>query len=306
MNRNCFAAMAGVVLVAGCNSQPTGVGSYIFSDTDGAVMVQITSTKDGQVSGSWSVVKTFADGKTKAGSRPLSGTIEGNALNLTVENSAGPSLVTGTVDGDNLRLTIFVNGKSSKVTLAKSDASKFEKLANGQRSRAQEKLQETEAVAASKNRIKQRSKTQESIDRLADGIVEKSQEVQEKSKRVDIIAAEHRVAYSRAGKMRSAKQKLNAESADGGYRISQLDYEIDRISNDRESIHARVQSYMESLNEFVSDTDAKSSQFLAECEADELLNCSRLSPAKQTLTVKYQLFQKGYERENAAYIGNLK
>ena len=132
---------------------------------------------------------------------------------------------------------------------------------------------------------------------------EKSQEVQEKSKKTDLVIAEYRVGYSRVGKMRSAKQKFDAESVDDAYRISQLDYQIDGISNNMESVHTQVQSYMESLNGFMADTGSQSSQFLAECAADELLNCSRLSSTKQTLTVNYQQFQKGYEREKAAYNG---
>lgn len=297
-------AILGVVLLAGCNSQPAGVGSYIYSDTDGALMVQITSIENGRVNGSWSVVAAEDSGKTQAVTRPLSGTIEGNTLNLTVENGTGLSLVTGAIDGDDLRLTIFANGSSTQATLTKSDASKFEELANAERYRAAEKLKEVETAAASKDRIKQRSKIQDSIDQLADSMFEKAQKVHEDSKKTDIVIAEYRVGYSRVGKMRNAKQKFDADSGDDAYRISQLDYQIDGISNNMESAHTQVQSYMESLNGFMSDTGSQSSQFLAECAADELLNCSRLSSAKQTLTVKYQQFQKGYEREKAAYNGN--
>lgn len=301
--KNCMVALLGAVLLAGCNSQPAGVGSYIASDADGAFMVQITSIEDGRVNGSLSVIAATEDGKTPAVTRPISGTIEGNTLNLTVENGTGLSLVTGAIDGNDLRLTLFGNGNSTQLTLAKSDASKFEELANGQRYRAAEKLQQVETAAASKERIKQRSKIQDSIDRLADNMFEKSQEVQEKSKKTDLVIAEYRVGYSRVGKMRSAKQKFDAESVDDAYQISQLDYQIDGISNNMESVHTQVQSYMESLNGFMADATSQSSQFLAECAADELLNCSRLSSAKQTLTVNYQQFQKGYEREKAAYNG---
>ena len=301
--KNCMVAILATVLLAGCNSKPAGVGSYIVSEDDGALMVQITSIEAGRVNGSFSVVTAVNGGKTQAVTRPLSGTIEGNALNLTVENGTGLSLVTGVIDGDDLRITMFANGSSTQATLAKSDAGKFEELANGQRYRAAEKLQEVETAAASKERIKQRSKIQDSIDRLADSMFDKSQEVQEKSKKTDIVIAEYRVGYSRVGKMRSAKQKFDAESVDDAYRISQLDYQIDGISNNMESVHTQVQSYMESLNGFMADARSQSSLLIAECAADELLNCSRLSSAKQTLTVNYQQFQKGYEREKTAYNG---
>lgn len=301
--KNCMVAWLAANLLVGCNSQPAGVGSYIASDADGAFMLQITSIEDGRVNGSLSVIGATDDGKTPAVMRPISGTIDGKTLNLTFENGTGLSLVTGAIDGDNLRLTLFNNGNSTQLTLAKSDASKFEELANKQRHLAAEKLQQVETAAASKERIKQRSKIQDSIDRLADSMFEKSQEVLEKSKKTDIVIAEYRLAYTRVGKMQNAKQKFDAESVDGAYRNSQLDYQIDDISNDMEGVHMQVQFYMDSLRHFMAGADAQSAYYLAECSADKLLSCSRLAAAKQSLTVKYQQFEKSYEREKSAYNG---
>lgn len=230
----------------------------------------------------------------------MSGTIEGGALNLSVENGTGLSLVTGNIDGDNLRLTFFGDGNSKQVTFTKSDAAKFTELANDKRHRAAENKQEIETAAAMKDRVEQRGKTQRSIDQLADSIFVKSQEVQEKSKKIEIVISGYRVAEERAGKMRSARQRTGTGSP-GEYRVSQIDYQLDSLSNDVERTHNQVQIYTQGLNDFIANAASKTSALLGKCQIDELLNCSRLSASLQSLRTRYQQFQNGYQRENAAF-----
>lgn len=292
-----------MAMLAGCSAGSGRLGSYIASDDDAALMVQITSNEDGRVSGSVSVVMADANGKTTAATRPMSGTIEGDAVNLSVENGTGLSLVTGAFDGENMRLTFFGNGNSSQLNFTKSDAGKFEELANARRHRAAEKQQEIETAAAMKDRMEQRAKRQKSIDWLANDIFRKAQEIQDKSKKVDVVIAEYRVAYERAAKMQTAKRSINNGSADAAYRVSQIDYELNSLSGDVEGMHTQVSDYKRSLDDFMADTVSKSPQLLAECQADELLNCSRLSAGLQLLQTRYQQFQQGYERENATFKG---
>ncbi|RJF85542.1 hypothetical protein D3876_16585 [Sphingomonas cavernae] len=277
------------------------MGSYIASDDDAAFMVQITTIDDGRVNGSVSVVTSDENGKTKAVTRPMSGTIEGNALNLSVENGTGLSLVTGAVEGDNLRLTFFANGNSTQLNFAKRDAGKFEELANAKRHRAAEKQQEIETAAAVQDRVEQRAKIQKSIDRLADAVFTKAQEVQEKSRKMDVVIAGYRTAHDRAGRMQTAKRDMNLGSPESQYRVSQIDYQLDSLSNDVKGMHDQVRNYMQSLNGFMADAASQSPQLFAECQADELLNCSRLSAGLQTLRTRHQQFQAEYQRENAAF-----
>jgi chromosome segregation ATPase len=176
-------------------------------------------------------------------------------------------------------------------------------LANANRIRAAEKKQEIESAAALDDRVEQRAKTQRSIDQLADSAFAKASEVWEKSRKVEVVIAGYRAGRDRTGRMQSAKRGIDAESNEGSYRISQIDFQIDSISNDIENAHDQVRSYMQGLSEFMADATSKSSQFLAECQADRLLNCSRLSGSMQSLQARYQQFRRDYGRENAAFNG---
>lgn len=295
-------------LLASCSGQ-TGsgsgdsVGSYVTSDNDAAIMVQIASLHDGQVSGTISLVGAQADGKNVAGTRPFTGTIEGKALNLSIENGTGVSLATGTLEGSTLRLTLFANGNSTQLMLAKSDAEKFDQLANATRVRAAEKKQDIESVAASKDRTQRRSETQRSINQLADREFAKAGELLEKSRRIDVLIAGYRAARDRTAKMQSTKHSINANSSEGSYRISQIDYQIDGLANDMENTHTSVQNYMTDLISFANDATLQSSQRLAECQTDRLLDCSRLSAGMQLFQSRYQQFRRDYQRENAAFTG---
>ncbi len=294
-----------IAMLAACSSESAKLGSYIATDDDTAFMVQIASIEDGRVNGSVSMVTADENGKTTAVTRPMSGTIEGKALNLSVENGTGLSLVTGTVQGENLRLTFFADGHSSQLILAKSDAEKFEQLANAKRHRAAEKQQGIETAAAMKDRVEQRSKTQKSIDQLADTVFEKTREAQEKSAKIDNVIAGYRTASDRVTKMHLAKRREDNGSPESEYRVTQIEGDLESISNDLEQSHDQVQDDMQSLSGFMTDTTRKSSQFLAECMVDQLLNCSRLSVGMQTLQVQYQNFQRNYARENAAFKSRL-
>lgn len=301
MYKNYVLAICVGGLLSGCNGQPSGVGSYIYSDADTALMMQITSIDAGRIDGSLSIVTANEGGETEAATRPVSGTIEANALNMTVENGTGLSLVTGTMGSDDLRLTFFANGESSQITLKKGDASKFGILANGRRQRAAEKLQEAETAIVSTERIKQRSKIQDLIDQSANSIFDKSRELQEKYKKTEIVMAEYRVGNARMAKMHNAKQTTKNDSVDYSYHNTQLDYQIDSVSNEMKRVHDQVKDYKNNLDLFLTDAVSQTSRLLAECAADKLLNCSRLNSANQDMNVKYQQFKKGYGQENAAY-----
>lgn len=296
-------SLATFTMLVACSSTSGKLGSYIASEDDAAFMVQITSMENGQVKGSMSVVMADESGKTTAATRPMSGTIEGNALNLSVENGTSISLVTGTIEDDGLRLTFFAKGNSSQFKFAKSDASKFDELANATRHRAAQKGQEIESAAATKDRIEQRAKIQKSIDHLADAVFSKTQEVQEKVRKIDVVIAAYGAAHNRARKMQGAKAAIGSASPEAEYRASQIDYQLGSISNDMENMHNQVQNYMQSLDSFMADAASQSPHFLAECQVDELLNCSRLSAGLQSLQNRYQQFRASYDRENTAFKG---
>lgn len=290
-------------LLAGCSSQPDAMGSYVTSDGESVMMVRLTSVSDGQVSGTISVVATDEEGKNQAGTRPLYGTIEGNALNLSIEGGNGVAMATGTIEDENLHLTMFGNGGSTRLTLAKSDTEEFNELANTSRVRAVEKRHEIESAAALRGRVEQRSKSQTAIDQFADSTFANASEVLEKSRKIEVVIAGYRAARDRTGRMQNAKRQIDTESYQGSYRVSQIDYQIDSLSSGMETTHAEVQTYMQNLSGLVNEATSKSTQLLAECEADQLLNCARLSESMRLLRTRYQQFRRDYARENAAFAG---
>lgn len=288
-------------LLAGCSSQPTGVGSYITSDSDTAMMVQIASIEDGRVTGTVSMVKSDKDGTTDAVARPFTGTLENKALNLSLENGRGLSLVTGILDGENLKLTFFGNGNSSQIAFIKKDAGEFDKLVGNTRVRSAEKQQEIEIAAAQKGRMEQRSKTQKSIDGLADRTLAKASELREKTKKLDLVIAGYQSAGSRIGKMQVAKRNLNANSDDAAYRASSIDYDIDGLSDDVAAMHGDVQSYAKNLSSFIAEASSSSASLFVECGADALLDCSRLREAMALVMTRNREFLGALTRENAAF-----
>lgn len=299
--KNLAISFLSVAALAACSSGSDKVGSYVASSDEAVLMVQISSVDKGQVKGAFSVVMVDENGKTTAATRPMSGTIEGNALNLSVENGTGLSIVTGSVEDDGLRLTFFGKGNSSQMMFAKSDASQFDKLANATRLYAVSKQQENENVAATGARIEQRSKIQKSIDRLTDSVFAKAHEVQEKGRKLNVVIAGYGAANTRSAKMQGARAATGSTSPEAEYRASQIDYQMGSISNDMENMHDQVHDYMQSLNRFMADTNSQASTLLAECQADKLLNCARLSTGWQSLQVRHQQFRVDYDRENAAF-----
>lgn len=288
-------------LLAGCSSQPDAMGSYVTSDGESVMMVRLTSVSDGQVSGTISVVATDEEGKNQAGTRPLYGTIEGNALNLSIEGGNGVAMATGTIEDENLHLTMFGNGGSTRLTLAKSDTEEFNELANTSRVRAAEKKHEIESVAALRGEVEQRSKSQKAIDAFADSTFANASEVLEKSRKIEVVIAGYRATRDRTGRMQTAKRGIDAQSYEGSYRVSQIDYQIDSLSNGMETTHAEVRTYMQNLRDRMGEATSKSAQHLAECQADQMLNCARLAASMITLQTRYQQFRRDYARENAAF-----
>lgn len=288
-------------VLSACSAQPAGVGSYIASDPDYAMMIQITSNDAGRVNGSLSVVASDENGKTHAVARPFSGTLEKDALNLSIENGQGVSLATGILDGKNLKLTFFNNGGSNQIAFVKKDASEFDKLVGNTRVRSAEKQQEIETAAAQRDRMAQRSKTQKSIDEFTDRVLAKASELRDKTKKLDVVIAGYQAAGSRIGKMQAAKRNLNANSDEGAYRASSIEYDIDGISSDVTAMHGDVKSYAKELSGFIGETTSQSSSLFAECNADPLLNCSRLGEAMALMMTRNREFLGGLTRENAAF-----
>lgn len=296
-----MAGILGLGLLASCAAHSNEVGSYVMSDDDGVVMVQITSIEKGLVNGTIAMVTANQDGGNDAAARPFSGTIEGGAVNLTIGTGLGSALATGKFDGDQLRLTLYANGKSSQITLAKSDAGKFDELANATRVRASEKKQQIQSAAVATKREVQRSTFQETIDRQAHSILEKATELGGKIQKFEAVMASYRDARQRATAMKTAKHKLSASLGNGSFQAGQIDFKLDSLANSVERTHSDVSNYMTSLTSFVDDAAIQSRKMLAECDIDHSLNCSRLLTNNEVLQGRYELFRHSFKQEKEAF-----
>ena len=303
MTKSWLVTAITVALLAACSVDPAGVGSYVASGPDGVMMVQITAIDAGRVSGTLSMVSTDDKGKTSAITRPLSGTLEGEALNLTIDQASGASLVTGTLDADAMRLTFFGTGNSSEVVFAKSDAAKFNALVAKTRQQAATTKQGLEADAAQQDRITRRTKTQAAIDGDADQLFAKGQELSEKIRRLEVIVAQHGASKGRIAKLQAAQRAEDSSTSDGNYRASQITYEITRVQDDMEALHRSVEAYAQSIRDFADDAASLMGKRLAECEADKLLDCSRLRSGFKLFHTRYASFGAAHTREQAAFAG---
>lgn len=303
MTKRWFVTAITAALSAACSADPAGVGSYVASRPDGVMMVQITSINEGRVSGTLSIVSADAKGKTSAVTRSLSGTLEGEALNLTIDQASGSSLVTGALDDDALRLTFFGTGNSSEVVFAKSDAAKFNALVAKTRQQAATTKQGLEADAAQQDRIARRTKIQAAIDADADQLFAKGQELSEKIRRLDVIVAQHGASKGRIAKLQAAQRAEDSSTSDGNYRASQITYEMSRVQDDMEALHRNVESYAQSIRDFADDAASLFGERLAECEADKLLDCSRLKSGFKLFHTRYASFGTAHMREQAAFAG---
>ena len=290
-----WAVIAVVAISAGCSSRTDIAGSYINSDDNGAVMVQLTSMTDGKIAGTMSVLSVKPDGKIDAVSRPLNGTIENAAVNLTVENGTGVSLVTGRIAGDRLFLTFFAHGNSEKLMFTKGEASKFDELAAKLRVKAASNIEGVEVGAAQADRIKQRSKTQGEIDRLADEALSLTEEASSKITKFDRVIAAYKIAAGRRQRMIVAKQSANEFDA------SQIEFQMTGLDSEMENIHQSVIDYLNKLGNARRRLGAQAMPYRTECQSDKLMSCQRLGDALIASGKVANEFNKAFEREEAAF-----
>ena len=290
-----WAVIAAVAMSVGCSAQSDIAGSYINSDDNGAAMVQLTSMTDGKVAGTLSVLSVKPDGKIDAVSRPLNGTIENGAVNLTVENGTGISLVTGKVAGDKLFLTFFFHGNSERRMFTKGEASKFDELADKLRVKAASNLESVEVGAAQADRIKQRSKTQGEIDRLADEALSLTEEASSKITKFNQVIAAYKVAAGRRQRMIAAKQSANEFDA------GQIEFQMTGLDSDMKNIHQSVIDYRNKLGNARGRLGTQAMPYRIECQSDQLLSCQRLGDALIAFGKVANDFNKAFQREEAAF-----
>lgn len=288
-------------LLSACGSDSDAIGSYVASDDNTALQIQIASVTDGEVKGSISYVGAKADGTNSAVTRPFTGTIDGEAVTLSIENGYTVSLATGSIADEQLTLTMYSNGDSTQIEFTKADANQFNKLANAKRVRAAELKQQGEIAAANKAKVEQREKHQKSINREADSLFSKANEVVEKSRKLKLVVAAYHSSTDQSEKLRLAKANLDTDNPQQAYQVSAIEYELDGLSQDRELVHSEVQAYARELRRFLSESNFTFGQLQAECRADPLLDCSRLSQSMGMLEDRSKSFLREAVQEKSIH-----
>lgn len=286
----------------GCTHQNPLVGSYINTGyDDGALMVQIESVQDNRVNGIVAFVALDANGRVAARRTPLSGTIEGNALNLTIENGMGFGMITGIVVPNGLELTIAANGESVRLLFERKDAAEFDRLVSNLRVQSAQVRQENEVARLEAQRAQRRSQIQRQIDAHSDALLAEAQTITAKVRDVDNVMVGYRRIASRAGQLRTTAQGLDTGSDEGSYRLGDINYRLEGNRDMASAAHDDVQSYWRTIDGRRQANLNRARQFMADCQSDLRLSCSRLSNAVASYGQSISALRTSVDRENAAF-----
>src|SRR3954462_11774563 len=218
-----------MLLSGACTRTSAPAESYIASDDTAAMLLELKPGDGHDVKGTISVVGTDEGGKLKSGTRTLSDTMDGKALNLSVENGNGVTLATGIRTSEGFELTFLNNGTSAKMLFRPQPAEQFPKLVDQfrQHSAEQKQAAQQEALLAVQQRAL--SVDQDSINRLAADLNAKAQAVADATLRVQAVAQSYAGASAQTARLRTAEAIAFA-------RLGRDDYRVDQISFAREQI----------------------------------------------------------------------
>lgn len=288
-----------------CSSQSDTTGSYIASDANGAFMVQIVSVLDGRVAGTLSILSVKPNGRIDAVRKPFSGTLERDAINITIENGTGVSLITGRLAGRTMDLTFFANGASQRLSFEKNQASRFDQLAAELRTRAAGNAASTEQAEAARRdarekeaattvRIEGRASTQRDIDRLTDEAAKMTETVRTKTDRIDAVIAGYRSLSEQA-------QRGKASKSGKPMRSSEIDDRLESMDDQARNVHEQVVDFSVATKQALENASRKGADHLTQCGSDPLLTCSRQTAAIKALLSSYAVFQAASLRELEAF-----
>lgn len=126
-----LSAIGLTAIVTACSDQSGFEKTYITNGGSYVVMLQIQSLDGRNISGSVSSTGFDQNWDLKARNWPISGTIEGQAINFTINYPPGNDPenipVSGVFDGDKLNLTTFSNGNSNNIVFYQGSAEQYYK-----------------------------------------------------------------------------------------------------------------------------------------------------------------------------------
>lgn len=290
-----------LLLLAGCVGASNPTGTYIANDEAGGVMVQIKTAEDDTVTGTFTAAMLDAAGDIQAGARSFSGTVEGNALNFSIENGTGVSLATGFSTSDGLELTILSNGGSQKLILKKATVGEFPKIAANLRIRAAALKQAAEGKALATVQRKALSSAQDRINSVANDISAKAQAVANGIDQIERIVASYAAAATRADRLRGAQSVATRKLGSDDYRVDQISFAREQNADVARSDHESVQDALERLETALVRHEADATAVRKLCIANSSLNCAALDAALNVYRRHAQEFRIAAANERTAF-----
>jgi hypothetical protein len=288
-------------LLASCSGESGVRGSYINHDETGAAfLVQIDDVHDQNVNGTISFVGADATGKILSTRTPLSGTIDGKAVNLTIENGMGSGMATGTVVPAGLQLTLLANGQSMRLLFKRADPAEFDKIVTDVRAKATQARQDTATAAIEDAHTKELANIQRNIESAADRLFADAQGASEKALHVENVIAGYPRFTARAAQLRAAARQVDPHNDLTG-RFDDIRW---RLSANRDTVsgaHSDAQAAVRDLDGSNAGDVSRANQLLAECQIDRRLNCKRLAGALNAYNSNVAGLRAAVGREGSAF-----
>jgi hypothetical protein len=296
-----LSVLAVAASLAGCSGESGIRGSYLnHDDSSGALLVQIDDVHDHNVNGTISIVGTDAKGQIISRRTPLSGTIDGKALNLSMENGTGSGMVTGTVVPTGLQLTLLGNGQSMRLLFKRADPAEFDRIVSDVRTKATQARQETAAAVIEEEHTRELTNIQRAIESTADRLLFDARAVSEKSRQVENVIAGYPRFTARAAQLRAAAKQVDPRNDMTG-RLDDIRW---RLSANRDTVtdaHSGSQAAVRDLEGPSTGDVDRANQFLGECQTDRRLNCTHLATALNAYATSAAGLRASVARETAAF-----
>lgn len=117
-------------MAAACTNHSGFEKTYLSEGGNYVIMLQLRSDDGRILTGSVISTSVGEDWNVSAANKPISGTIEGGAVNFTINhppgNSPAVTPVSGIVSGGNLDLTLFANGQATSLKFKEGSAERYQ------------------------------------------------------------------------------------------------------------------------------------------------------------------------------------
>ena len=296
----------GIVLIvtaatlSSCSKTSGLIGSYIDADYgDGVMMVQIDSVDHRDVHGTVSLATFDNSGVVHSSRVPISGTVEGKALNLSVENGAGTTVLNGTIVPVGLDLTGMGNGHSIRFLFKRKDASEFNLALEKLRTQSAQSQQEGQAAAFKAESAARGVQLQSQINGHIDQLLSDAEAITAKTRQLDNAIVYYQRISARNAQLRATAARLGSDDATG--RTADAESRVDGNRNLAANAHDQMRSFWQNVQGQSEANLRRASDFMAECQSNSRLSCSRLASAVAEYSNSVSELRTAVGRETAAY-----